>query len=79
MPGYENKNIQAEAYLQNNHDREYQYAMNQQKTHLNEPMICKHFGCGQTLSNMEQLRGDYCVIHSIPTPKPEPTDFAIFQ
>lgn len=30
-----------------------------------ETTICRHFGCGQTLTLREQLFGDFCIIHSI--------------
>lgn len=29
-----------------------------------EPVICKVFGCGRTLSNQEKLFGDKCIHHS---------------
>lgn len=28
-------------------------------------VICRHFGCGKTLSLHEQLCGKYCIQHSI--------------
>lgn len=29
-----------------------------------EKVICKHFGCGKTLSLREQLLGELCISHS---------------
>lgn len=43
-----------------------------------EPEICKHFGCGSRLTPQEQLYGNLCIVHSISTIKPNPTNFVVY-
>jgi hypothetical protein len=35
----------------------------------NEPIICKHYRCGRTLTRVEKLYGDRCIHHSKRNPE----------
>jgi hypothetical protein len=51
---------------------EYNFSGNE----IDEPIVCRHFGCGKRLSLPEQLAGTKCTNH-MKENKIEPSDFIV--